>query len=199
MATTGLMMQKEGGQWTPVPRVHSFKVHGRIDEAMVQHVRCQLENAPDVDVLEIDIASDGGEFEDVWELIGLIQAHGAKTVGLVQNKACSGGAFLFTACDERKMWREAVLMLHGPQPQNAEAAAEADHVARVMAAFAARRTGHSGFTGIDQVRAWFQADECWFTSGDAVRAGIATEIVPHEDRGARFVIPEGARRFSDTN
>lgn len=187
--TMTTMMIEQHGQRIPLPKTHLIEVRGRIDAAMVDHIRAQLEHAADADVIELDIRSDGGEFADVWDAIGLIQDHPAKKVGIVKDHACSGGAFLFVACDERKLWRDAVLMLHGPQPQTAEAVEDSKHIAGVMGAFVSRRTRN------DAAGDWFRGADVWFTSGEAVKAGLATEIVQHVSCGARFAIPEGARRY----
>lgn len=140
-------------------------------------------NGKDLDEIEVVLNSPGGIATEGIAMYNELRKHAAAVTVYVRGLAASAASILAMAADRIVMEEGALLMIHNASLWTGGTSEEMEHAAAVlakvddqMAGIYARRSGQSRA----QIRSWM-ADTTWFTSSEAVEAGLADET---EEAGA---------------
>lgn len=98
------------GGWDYDIEEHSFKE----SETSAAHIRRELDAVGDVDRIELHINSMGGSCYEGNAIANMLRRHPAHTVAYIDAFACSEASVIACACNEVRMPRNTVMMIHNP-------------------------------------------------------------------------------------
>lgn len=134
------------------------------------------------DVIDFHINSPGGEVYDGLAIHSLIDQHRAHIRGYVDGLAASAASFIFQACNERIVARNADMMIHDAMGACFGNAADMNamveklaHCSDNIADIYAERAGGTVTEWRDRMRA-NNGDGTWYTGQAAVDAGLADRV-----------------------
>ncbi len=129
--------------------------------------------------IHLRINSPGGDVGAARSIATAISQHSAKVIAHIDGLAASAASFLMLAADEIEISAGAMVMVHAPWAMTVGNAEDHNAMADLlnkhedaMAGDYSRRTGKDDKT----VRQWMK-DETWFSSQEAVDAGLADRVV----------------------
>lgn len=155
--------------------------------------------AIDAPVINLHVNSNGGEVYDALAMYNAIRAHPSTFIAHVEGIAASAATFPTFACDEIRIAKNAVLMIHDPLIDIFGTADELRKQADLLdktrdriAEIYVDRTGAE----LARVVAWMN-EETWFDADEAVAAGFVDSITeatagPKNNR-KRYVNSLGSR------
>lgn len=93
-----------------------INLNGKIEEATFTYMRealleLKLKGSP---TIEIEIFSDGGDFDFGLAIYDLLCNYQGQITGIVKCYCCSVAVIILQACDKRLMHEHAKLMIHNP-------------------------------------------------------------------------------------
>lgn len=140
----------------------------------------------DAEAIDLHINSPGGDVFDGVAIYNALLSHAATVTVYVDGLAASAASFIAQAGDRVVMARNATMMIHdasgfcyGPASDMRTMADLLDKVSDNIADIYASRTG----TPATKWRAAMLA-ETWYSAEEAVKAGLASEVAPVEERDA---------------
>lgn len=127
-------MQKNRKYWsimqkTDTPKTAELFIYGDIyggykynfasgeleeSETSAAHIRKELDALGDIDRIEIHINSMGGSCYEGNAVANMLRRHPAHTAAYIDAFACSEASVIACACDEVRMPRNTVMMIHDP-------------------------------------------------------------------------------------
>lgn len=145
----------------------------------------------DSDAFELHLNSPGGEVFDGLAIYNAIKQHKAEVTVYVDGLAASAASFIAQAGDKVVMARNAQMMIHdgiafayGNEQDMLDTAALLSTISNNIADIYAYRAGKRGFeTTLDEFRDLMR-EEVWYTGKEAVDAGLADEVLDHDDEEA---------------
>ena len=157
----------------PGEKTAFIRIMGELSFRNISGIVEKIEEATDV---EFVIDSRGGNCADSLSLIQSMA--GRKSVATVTGKAWSAAAVLLQGCQVRRLYPSASLMIHpvvlavmGDQKDLMDAVISLqDAEDAILPIFHRSKT--------DDVRRWFAGGDHYFSAEEAVKAGLADEIVP---------------------
>jgi ATP-dependent protease ClpP protease subunit len=158
-----------------------IRLHGVIGtDVRVEELVRQIRAAPADAELHLRIHSGGGSYWDAVAIFDALAAHPGRVVTFNEGLAASGASLIFTAGTERRMARNAFVMVHLPQAEAAGDAIEMRRMAATMDAFGERMArAYAERTGLPATRVHeLLAAETWMDADTALRLGFATHIGP---------------------
>jgi ATP-dependent protease ClpP protease subunit len=142
----------------------------------------------DVEDITVRINSPGGEVFDGLSIYNTLKEHPAKVTVHVDGLAASIASVIAMAGDRIVMGEGAMFMVHSPWTVamgNADnMRATADMLDKVEVGLVDAYVSRTGKTR-DVVEAWMSG-ETWFTTREAIAAGLATEMKATEDDGGQL-------------
>jgi ATP-dependent Clp endopeptidase proteolytic subunit ClpP len=128
--------------------------------------------------INVRLNTPGGDVFDGLAIYNALRDHPAKVVTRVDGLAASMGSVIAQAGDERRMAKNAYMMIHNPWSMAAGDAAEMrksadllDKVCGTLAQTYADRTGKS----VDEMKA-AMAETSWYTADEAKAAGLCDAV-----------------------
>lgn len=142
-----------------------------------------LREMGDVDLINVHIASYGGDVKEGVAIYSVLREHPARVVTVCDSMACSIASVVFMAGDERVMSHVGELMVHNAwtwaSGNAAELRKQAEDVDKIndmsVRAYMSRVSIDE-----DDLRALMDA-ETWITAEEAVEMGFATRVEAFED------------------
>ncbi len=148
-------------------------------DVTVASVRAQLQQAAPGTRPVVYINSDGGSCQEAAAIYSDLLAHPGGVDTVVSGWALSAATVVLMAGRSRSMHETSLLMVHAPwmgtagnSEQLRQAADVLDQVAQTLRA-AYRRTGRTDA----QIAQWLDGQDHWFTSDEALRAGLVDQVV----------------------
>jgi ATP-dependent protease ClpP protease subunit len=157
-----------------------------------QDVAAQLDTLTDVDEIEVQINSPGGDAFEGIAIYNALRLHPAKVTTRVDGLAASAASIVAQAGDHRIMLVNTEMMIHeawlftiGPKGTHAKSV---DILTRLDTQIADLYESHANQDGFAEL----MEDETWFTPAEAIAAGLADEEVipetpPKDQAPQRFV------------
>lgn len=142
----------------------------------------RLAELGDVDTIEVNINSYGGEVAEGLAIYNALKRHKAKVVTRCDGFACSIASLIFSAGDERIMHDASLLMIHNAwvtaSGNASELRKQADDLETITQASKSAYMANVSITE-DELTALMDA-ESWISPQDAVDKGFATSIETFE-------------------
>ena len=148
----------------------------------VRRLRAQPFQAPrraeDVDTIEVNITSYGGEVAEGLAIYNALKRHSAKVITRCDGFACSIASVIFSAGDERVMHDASLLMIHNAWTQASGNASDLRKLAEDLESITqASKNAYMANVSIDEDELTALMDaETWIAPADAVEMGFATGI-----------------------
>lgn len=144
----------------------------------------QLDQLTDVDTINVNINSYGGEVAEGFAIYNALKRHSAKVVTRCDGFACSIASVIFAAGDERIMHDASLLMVHNVWQNASGNAAELRKQADELDVMTQRtRSAYLANVSISEEELTALMDgESWITPQDALDMGFATSIETFEGR-----------------
>lgn len=140
-------------------------------------------NAITASVINVHINSYGGEVFDGLAMFNAIRAHDARFVAHIDGVSASAATYPTLACDEVRIAKNAMLMIHNPWVlavgEASELRKEADILDKLRDRIADLYVDASG-ADLNQIIDWMD-EETWFDASEALDAGFATSITDDSD------------------
>lgn len=158
--------------------MQTLQISGPITETLADQVLAQLATFDRGQPLTVVINSDGGSVQAGVSIYNALASWPAAVVTEVAGWALSAASLIAMAGARRVVHPASVVMVHGPQVSAAGNASEHRATAEVLETVARsmlvayRRTGQPDAT----IEKWLSGPDFWFTSDEALAAGLATEI-----------------------
>lgn len=147
-------------------------------EVSAYNLSKQLDDLTDVDTINVNINSYGGEVAEGLAIYNSLKRHPAKVVTRCDGFACSIASVIFMAGDERIMHDASLLMIHNAWTRAVGNAADlrkaADDIESITQA---SKNAYLSYVNIDEEKLTELMDaESWISPQDAVEWGFATCI-----------------------
>ncbi len=154
-------------------------------------------NAP---AIKVEINCEGGVCTEGMAMYSALRQYPGRKVGVVTGIAASMASVLLQACDERRVAKGALLMVHAARggARNmtpSEMQAHADGMIKEQAALVDIYVARTGLP-VDQVLSLMTGPDNYMTAEEAVALGFADAV---EDFGARVSYPTAARLMRDSS
>lgn len=153
----------------------------------------------ELDTLNIRFNTPGGSYVQAIAICSTLAEHKAHKIGHVDGAAFSAGSLVLQACDERRMARSALMLVHGPYSRAEGSAADMrsaadlmDKTRAKMVEMYAARSGQSP----EAISAMLDQDT-WLDAEDALAAGFIDQITG-EMKIAAHCSPELFNKVPDT-
>lgn len=147
--------------------------------------------------IHVHINSPGGRIFDGIAIYNALKAHPSTVTTIVDALGASIASVIFQAGDTRQMTRNATMMIHdgsglafGNSQDMREMADLLDKMSNNIADIYAENAGGS----VAEWRALMK-EETWYSGQEAVDAGLADEILKHEDKAAEEATNKWDMRF----
>lgn len=143
----------------------------------------QLDELTDVDTINVNINSYGGEVAEGLAIYNSLRRHSAKVVTRCDGFACSIASVIFMAGDERIMHDASLLMIHNAWTRAVGNAAELRKAAEDIEAITqASKNAYTSHVSITEEKLTELMDaESWIAPQDALDWGFATAIESFEE------------------
>lgn len=130
-----------------------------------------------VDEITVRVTSFGGKLEHGLAMHNALRRHPARIVTIVEGVAASAGSVVAMAGDERRMYANSAMMVHGVRLTNDDGE-DVENVDAARALNATMVETYSAATGksADEVQSLMEA-ETWMTAREAVAAGFANSVI----------------------
>lgn len=138
----------------------------------------RLAELEDVDTIEVNINSYGGEVAEGLAIYNALKRHSAKVITRCDGFACSIASVIFSAGDERVMHDASLLMIHNAWTQASGNASDLRKLAEDLESITqASKNAYMANVSIDEDELTALMDaETWIAPADAVEMGFATGI-----------------------
>ena len=138
----------------------------------------QLDELTDVDTINVNINSYGGEVAEGLAIYNSLRRHSAKVVTRCDGFACSIASVIFMAGDERIMHDASLLMIHNAWTRAVGNAADLRKAAEDIDVITqASKNAYMSHVSITEEKLTELMDaESWISPQDAVEMGFATAI-----------------------
>ena len=153
----------------------------------------ELEALGDVDLLRVNIASQGGSVMEGVAIYNALRKHGAKVRTVIESGALSMASYIFLAGDEREIPANGFIMLHPPQTEAVGDDVDMEKTAQMLKTIRsamvetyADRTGQT----IEQIEALMADGGSWLSAQQALDLGFATIIGKESKLVAAVKFPE---------
>lgn len=136
---------------------------------------------PSIRTIAVRINSFGGSVADGLAIHNALRSHPARIVATVEGVAASVASLIAMAGDEVRVHESSLMMVHAPWASATGNAADMRDFAGVLDTYAvAMATCYSAKTGrklADVQRDWLAGGDNWFTSQEAIAAGLADFVI----------------------
>lgn len=138
----------------------------------------QLVEMTDVDTIEVNINSYGGEVAEGLAIYNALKRHSAKVITRCDGFACSIASVIFSAGDERIMHDASLLMIHNAWTYASGNAADLRKQAEDLETItqASKNAYMANVSISDEELTALMDAETWIAPADAVEMGFATSI-----------------------
>lgn len=168
-------------------------------ETSAKHIRAELEAMGDVETIELHINSLGGSCYEGNAIANMLRRHPAHTVAYIDAFACSEASVIACACDEVRMPRNTVMMIHDPWLYTSGNAKElrkaADDLEVMGAAFRTIYLDKSGDKLSEEKLIQLLEAETYLTAQQAKEYGLCDVI---EDFDAKLRKPDSGNGAEET-
>jgi ATP-dependent protease ClpP protease subunit len=156
------------------------------DGITAKRIKEQLDQAGDVDAIDVRVNSPGGSVWDGWAIYNLLSQHKASVHVHVDGIALSAASIIAMAGDEILMAENAMMMIHETMTIVMGNATDLEKEAGVLRKWNDSAVGvYAARTGqAKEAIAGWMAAETWFPANEAVEKGFAAGITKNKAKAA---------------